>query len=124
MEYYGTAYGFCSQTANVWQLLGYFIMIFKIVLPVILIILGMFTLGKAVVSDDEKDMKKGINSMLKKFVVSVVIFFLPTIISALFGIVSGFDELKSDYNICEDCMVHPKGESCTTKVLAMENDED
>lgn len=124
MEYYGTAYGFCSQTADIWQLLGYFVMIFKIVLPIVLIILGMFTLGKAVISDDDKDMKKGINSMLKKFVASVVIFFLPTIVTALFGIVDGFDDLKSDYSVCQDCMTHPKGENCVSKVLAAKNDED
>jgi len=112
MDLYGTEYGLCMQTASFWQLIGYGLMIFKIVIPVILIVIGIIVLGKAVISDDEKDMKKGINSLIKKFILSVVIFFLPNIISSLFGIVSEFDEIKNDFAVCKHCISHPKSERC------------
>lgn len=115
----GTENGFCAQTAVLWQLIGNVLLIFKIVIPVILIVIGIITLGKAVISTDEKDMKNGVNSMVKKFLVAVLIFFIPNIVTTLFGIVSGFNELKSDYNVCQKCISHPKGDYCESKVIAM-----
>ena len=47
--------GFCSQTANIWQVLGYVVMIFKIVIPLLLIVFGMVDLGKAEASLIFKD---------------------------------------------------------------------
>ena len=40
--------GFCYRSAKIWQLLGYFIIVIKIVLPLIIIILGVLDLGRAV----------------------------------------------------------------------------
>ena len=119
MELIGTEKGFCAQTAVFWQFIGQVITIFKIVIPVILIVIGIITLGKAVISTDEKDMKNGVNSMIKKFITAVVIFFLPTIVTALFGIVNDFNELKDDYAVCQKCIAQPKGDYCKSKVIAM-----
>ena len=122
MELYGTEAGFCAQTANLWQLVGYFLLVFKIVIPIILIITGIITLGKAVISADDKDAKKGFTSMIKKFVVAAVIFFLPTIITAMFGIINEFHEIEKDYNVCNKCISYPNSEYCNKKVLALEED--
>lgn len=115
----GTESGFCAQTANVWQLVGTGIMLLKILIPIVLIVNGIIILGKAVISDDEKDMKNGWKMIIKKFVVAAVIFFLPTIISAMFGIVNGFNDLRDDYNVCRKCITSPNGDFCKNKVLAM-----
>ena len=119
MELFGTENGFCAQTAEFWQLVGNILLVFKIIVPVILICIGIITLGKAVISTDEKDMKNGFNSMIKKFITAVCIFFLPTIITTMFGIVNGFDELQKDYNVCQKCITNPKGEYCESKVVAI-----
>lgn len=121
MDLFGTESGFCSQTAVLWQFIGQALLVLKIIIPIVLIVLGIITLGKAVISTDEKEMKKGFNSMLKKFIIAVFIFFIPTIVTALFGIVNGFNELKDDYNVCESCISHPKGEYCVNKVLAIQD---
>lgn len=119
---FGTENGFCAATATFWQFVGYFLLVFKIVIPSILIIIGIITLGKAVISSDDKDMKNGVRSMIKKFVVAVVIFFIPSIVGALFGFVQDFKEVKADYNVCSKCISNPKGSYCETKVLALESD--
>ena len=36
MNYIGTEYGFCAQTSSFWQLVGYFLLVVKIVIPVAL----------------------------------------------------------------------------------------
>ena len=122
MDLFGTEAGFCAQTANFWQLIGLFLLIFKIVMPVILIVIGVITLGKAVISSDEKDAKNGFTSMIKKFIIAVIIFFLPTIISTMFGIVKDFKIVEKDYGVCNKCITNPKGDYCNNKVLALEKD--
>ena len=124
MEYYGTEAGFCSQTASLWQLVGYFLMIVKIIIPAVLIIMGIITLGKAVISNDEKESKKGYITIVRKIVTAVVIFFVPSIVTALFSIINEFNELKPDYNVCRKCMTNPYSDYCNNKVLAMQYDLD
>lgn len=123
-ELIGTESGFCAATADIWQIIGYIIMIFKIVIPGILIVIGIISLGKAVVSTDDKDIKKAVSSLIKKFIYAICIFFVPQIVTALFGIVSGFREIKSDYKVCETCMINPRGISCNKYVLSINNNND
>ena len=83
--------GFCAETADIWRILGYVVVIIKIVIPLILIILGMVDLGKAVVSSDEKAINKSVGSLIRRFIAAVVIFFVPTIISAIFDALNLID---------------------------------
>lgn len=102
---------FCMDTANIWQLVGLVVYILKIVIPLILIILGMLDLGKAVVSSDEKAINKAVGTLIKRFIAAVVVFFIPTIINGIFGvigIVGGTSE--EDYNHCVQCLTNPYGE--------------
>ena len=113
MQNIGTSVGFCSQTVGVWQVVGYFLLIFKIIFPIILIVIGIITFGKAVISDDEKEVKKGYTSLLKKIIVCIVMFFLPQIITAIFNIVVvDFKSVKDDYNVCKACIISPNGDDC------------
>lgn len=116
MDKLGTEMGFCAQTAAVWQFVGQCLLVIKVILPVVLIIMGVITLGKAVISDDEKDVKKGFTKMLHKFIVAVIIFFIPSIVTALFNVVGGFDDVSEDYAVCKSCISSPRGESCKTIV--------
>ena len=95
--------GFCADTANIWNLLGYVVLIIKIVIPLMLIIMGMVDLGKAVVSSDEKQMSKSVSSLIRRFIAAVIVFFVPTIISALFGALKIITD-DSDYYTCVECL--------------------
>lgn len=117
----GTENGICSQTAGLWQLVGNLLTMFKIVIPVILILVGIITLGKAVISTDEAEAKKGFNLLIKKFIIAVAIFFLPTLVSVMFTSVGNFNELKDDYDVCKECISSPSGEYCVNKVIASSN---
>lgn len=112
--------GFCAGTANLWQFVGYFLLIFKIVIPLILIILGMLDLGKAVTSSDEKAIQKATKSLLNRAIAAVAIFFVPTLIGLLLDIVYGFSEIRSDYTWCKNCLVSPTS-SCDTHCVGVEN---
>jgi len=112
--------GFCSDTANIWNVLGYVVTIIKIVIPLILIILGMVDLGKAVVSSDEKAISKSVGALIKRFIAAVVLFFIPTIVSALFNAIALMNEDdQKDYNVCVQCVT---GGTCdTSKALGQMN---
>ncbi len=110
----GDAINFCAETASIWQFIGYILLIFKIVIPLLLLILGMVDLGKAVVASDDKAIKKSTTQLAIRAVAAVVIFFVPTLIGFIFSIVAGFqdDEIKANYAKCKTCLVSPTGAGC------------
>ena len=114
----GTDKGFCYQTSGIWQFAGYAVMVLKIVIPAILIILGIVALGKAVIAADDKEIKTAVNSLIKKFFAAVIIFFIPAIVSALFGVVAQFNDVQNDYEVCVNCITRPTKDPCKTAVNA------
>lgn len=99
---------FCAQSKEIWQVVGYFLLVFKIVIPILLIIFGMVDLGKAVISSDDKAVSKAASSLLKRVIAGVCIFFVPTIVSLVFRMVGNFQkEVGKDYTVCANCIEYP-----------------
>ena len=101
---------FCEDTANIWQLVGRVVTVFKIVIPVILIILGTIDLGKAVIASDDKAIKSATTALIKRIIAGIVIFFIPTIVKALFNLFTSGSEAMSDAKICVNCIASPGGD--------------
>ncbi len=103
---------FCEETVKVWRLVGLFLLVFKIVIPIILIVLGMLDLGKAVISSDDKAISKAAKSLGMRVIAAVCIFFVPDLISFIIGVVDqSVDELSKT---CAACISSPTGETCDT----------
>ena len=99
---------FCTDTKDIWIFLGKILFILKILIPVILVVLGIIGLGKAVVADDDKEIKTQVNKLIKKFIAAVLIFFLPSIVKACFGLVDQFNgEVKAEYIKCVNYITDP-----------------
>ncbi len=107
--------GFCANTANIWQLVGYVLLAFKIVIPVILIVMGILDLGKAVVASKSDEVKKATTSLAMRAVAAIAIFLIPTIIGLVMGFVSDFSKVEKDYSICKSCITSPRGTECKGK---------
>lgn len=107
----GNVDNFCTDTANIWRTVGYFLLVFKIVIPIILIILGMVDLGKAVISSDDKAISKAAKSLLMRAIAAVCIFFVPTIVSFIIQLVDTSVEEKN--KVCAKCISSPGGDICT-----------
>ena len=109
----------CSDLWEVWQIIGWVLWIFKIVIPIVIILFGMIDLGKAVVASKDDEIKKSVKSLVMRAIAGVIIFFIPTIIGLIFGIVGDFSEVEAEYNICRSCITNPGGceaaaqEGCT-----------
>lgn len=64
----------------------------KIVVPILLIIWGMFDLGKAVIAQKEDEIKKGQQTFMKRAIAAVIVFFIPTIVDLIVQLVGSNDE--------------------------------
>lgn len=83
--------------------------IIQIGIPIILIILGMFDLGKAVVASKEDEIKAAQKLLIKRVIYAILIFFVVLIVQAVFSIVvssgSGAKNTDSWYNCWSDSRV-------------------
>ena len=110
------AVNFCANTANAWQIVGWALLIFKIVIPILLIIFGILDLGKAVIASKDDEIKKSVKSLAFRAVAGIVIFLIPTLVGLVMTFVSDFKEsgASSDYEVCKQCITRPNGEDCKT----------
>ena len=106
---------FCYKTATVWQMVGKFLFILKILIPILIIVLGMIDFGKSAISSDDKAISKAGKTLLRRIVTGIIIFFIPLLIKVLFNMVAGFNEdIKNDYENCVVCLTDPYNECDTS----------
>lgn len=120
-----TVYDFCKETGVIWQFIGYVLFIFKIVIPILLIVFGMMDLGKAVVASDDKEIKNATTKLAKRAVAGVVIFFIPALVGFIFSIVTGFSgKVEETYTLCKNCIVSPMSDNCKKNINLSEVETD
>ena len=103
--------GFCSKSSSVLLILGKVLFIAKIVIPIIIIILGTIDVSKAVISGDEKDIKQSAGVLVRRILIGIAIFLLPSLVRVVFyGIYDLRNEkaAESEASICIDCLTNPK----------------
>lgn len=100
---------FCSGASEVIQLVGWVLTIFKIAIPLLIVALGAFDLGKAVMSGKDDEIKKNAKTLGIRAVAGILIFLLPTVVLALFGLFNQFNESANsiDFNVCKTCLLEP-----------------
>lgn len=108
----------CTDLSQVWQILGWVLFVFKIVIPILIIVFGMIDLGKAVVASKDDEIKKAIKSLAMRAVAGAVIFFIPTLVGLVFSLIGEFNEepIKSEYGVCRSCITNPGGNKCKTAI--------
>lgn len=104
----------CDQSGllKTFQILGHIFTFLKIVVPILLIGLGSFELGKAVLSNDDKAIKIAISALVKKAIAAVIIFFIPYVITTVMSLVDGVDKTKK-FDCLTKCLKDPS--SCKIK---------
>lgn len=100
---------FCASTASIWQIVGWVFLIVKIIVPLLLIIFGIKDLAQAVISGKDDGIKNATKSLFIRGISAILIFFVPTIVSLIMGLVVDFTSsgAKADYDICETCILNP-----------------
>ena len=105
----GSAQGFCKETAinNVMYLIGVVVAVIRIAIPIVLIVIGMTDLIKAITSQDDKQIKSATTLLIKKVIIGIVIFLVPTLVRLIMNIIS-----QEDYKACISCVTNVWGHDC------------
>ena len=103
-------FGICDENQNPqlvasFKLVGIFLTIIKIIVPVILILMGTIDMTKAVISKDNDAIQKNLIVFLKRSTAGVLVFLAPNIILGIFHLVDGMDGFDSAYKTCVDCIL-------------------
>lgn len=83
----------------------------KIAIPIILVIFGMLDLAKAVMSNDEKEMKGAQTKLMKRVIYAVLVFLVVSIVQLIFSVLSKNNVSGADVSGCISCFVSD-AESC------------
>lgn len=84
-------------------LLGYVIILFKIVVPILLIIFGMLDVGKSVVAGKPDEVTKNLKSFAMRAVAAVLVFFIPSIVGVIMSAVGDASKDPSTAKGWEQC---------------------
>ena len=105
---------FCTEPSvkRVLRFAGYFLQIIRYVVPFLLVVQGTFIFFKAVTSDADTELKKSAYAFGRKVAIGILVFFVPAILDAIFGLFSLFGSVEKDYKDCKDCLLHPGTKAC------------
>ncbi len=105
---------FCNEMQDILQIIGWILLIFKIAIPILIIALGMFDFGKAVVAEKEDEVKKQAKRLIFRIIAGIVIFLIPNIVLFIFRMIGQYNEDRGTdgdnqgFSICENCILHPR----------------
>ena len=88
-----------------FRIAGIFITIIKIIVPIVLVVMGMIDLSKAVAEGKDDSLKKSLISFLNRVIAGILIFFVPSIMLALYKFIDGWDNVRGKYETCLQCLL-------------------
>lgn len=107
--------GNCADFAPTIRIGGYFILILKIVLPLIIIFKTSISLMKTITKGSPDELNKAAKKMGISLIAGIMIFFIPTIVNVIFGFVDKYNDNKTDDSeICRACILEPLGSTCSS----------
>ena len=95
----------CEDLMPILKLVRHGLMpIIQIGIPILLIVFGSIDLGKAVMANDDKEIKGATGKLIKRAIAAVIVFFIPWIVDLLMGIVAtNSDNAAKDALNFADC---------------------
>ena len=91
-------------------------MIIQLFVPLALIIFGMIDMARAVMGQKEDEIKKGQQTLIKRIIAAVVVFFVFSVVKLVISFVSD----SSDVTACLNCFID---NNCTASVPEEEPEE-
>ncbi len=110
-----------SELLYTFRIIGYVIYAIKVLVPIIIIIMASVDFGKAMISGDDKDLKSSTTNIIKKIIIGVVVFFIPTLLMFVINLIDSTNEVQSDFNKCTVCVLDVTSDECKLNILNIEN---
>ena len=98
---------FCSSTSDILGFIGWIVFIVKIAMPLLIIVYGILDFGKAVTGGDTKNIKDSFSKFGIRVIAGLIIFFIPTIVMWVFGLVAQYAAHANEFEICQKCILDP-----------------
>ena len=100
---------FCGdgRVLQAFRIGGFLLFAAKILVPLIIIILGSIDFAKAVINTGDKASKEAVTMLVKRLIIGVIIFLLPTILDVLLGFIDGAEENSDSFSTCTHCLFDP-----------------
>ena len=92
--------------SSIPSLISTVVSIIKIGVPILLIIFGMLDLGKAVISNDEKEMKGAQGKLIRRCIYAALVFLVVAIVQFVIGLVDS----DASTNSCISCFINDVGD--------------
>ena len=96
----------CTKLQEPLKFIGYILLMVKIIIPLILIVFGIIDLFKAITGGKDGEVAKSLKTFVFRMIAGVAIFFVPTIISFVFSLVDSFDDVQSEFDLCQKCILN------------------
>lgn len=98
---------FCQQEGvlTAFRIGGIALYIAKILIPILIIIFGTIDLSKAILAGNSETIGKQVVLLVKRVIAGVVVFFIPTILSAAFSLVDGYSKVENGFGKCMNCLL-------------------
>lgn len=94
------------------NLVSTIIKLIQIVVPIILVVLGLFDFAKAVMAQKEDEIKKGQQTFIKRIIAAALVFFVVAIVKLLVSLLA----VDNDIMACFDCFLYGAEDDKCTKV--------
>lgn len=98
------AENFCTDIKQTLQLVGVFVLLLRIAVPLIIVFMGSLDFYKSVTSGDAAEVKKGAIMIGKRIILGFLVFYLTTFVNL---VVSNLGNKNADYQVCIDCIDKP-----------------
>ena len=105
---------FCLDTSTIWGFIGYILMAIKIIIPILIIVLGIIDFAKVVTSNDDKAIKIASTGLIKRLILGIAIFFIPSLVSLVFSMVKEAAPVLERIEECQVCLLRPTSNECTS----------
>lgn len=101
---------FCTDehVMNAMRVLGYFIFVAKIFVPLIIIGFSVFDMYHAVTGGDDKSLKDSAKKLGFRFLIGFSVFLVPSLLNIVLTAIDQSDEILSDAHICQTCLLKPQ----------------
>ena len=99
----GDAFDIPSQVPS---MIHFGVNLLKIGTPIVLIIVGMITLLKALTASKEDEITKAKNSLVKKIITAVIIFFVVAIVQFVISLAVNDETEGKNFSACLDCFLN------------------
>lgn len=83
-----------TEVKKIMRIIKIVILLIRIAVPIILIVVGMLDFMKATSSGDDATLKKTLSQFVRRIIAAVLVFLIPTFVSAIFTLIGANTEYK------------------------------